>query len=237
VLGIQKSTKKQVAVKIIKKTKLTKQQINAIRDEIQVYSCAQHLNVVKLEDSFETFDRFYLVFELHSTTHLEKYIESVKDQLDEPMVRDFIMKIAQTVNYLHDMGVFVRNLDLRSFLMSETTKDGQLQGALPRLSRLDAAKVMGIGTGEYCLDITGDLRFQAPEVIQGKPYDFKADSWSFGIMLYFILTLQLPFDDKKTFNHATYSSNMEEHKETEDTLGSHASIQRAKEALKSGIHS
>lgn len=29
----------------------------------------------------------------------------------------------------------------------------------------------------------------------GKPYDFKADAWSFGVIIFFLLTSKLPFDD------------------------------------------
>ena len=40
----------------------------------------------------------------------------------------------------------------------------------------------------------GDVKYRAPEVIKGQPYGFTADSWSFGVVLYYILTRHLPFD-------------------------------------------
>lgn len=83
--------------------------------------------------------------------------------------------------------------------MTETSKEGFLEHALARLHRFNHAKQQGIGAGEYQLDMIGDIRFNAPEVIMGKPYDFKADCWSFGIILYFMLTNELPFDYERTF--------------------------------------
>ena len=41
--------------------------------------------------------------------------------------------------------------------------------------------------------ITGSLRYMAPEVALGKPYNLKADVFSFGILLWEILSLQKPF--------------------------------------------
>jgi len=37
--------------------------------------------------------------------------------------------------------------------------------------------------------IYGDICYKAPEVLQGRPYNNKADSWNFGILIYFMLTL------------------------------------------------
>lgn len=34
----------------------------------------------------------------------------------------------------------------------------------------------------------------APEVIKGHPYDFKADVWALGIIVYELITLKKPFD-------------------------------------------
>ena len=62
----------------------------------------------------------------------------------------------------------------------------------PRISKLNKAQV--IGTYKFAHGVVGDLRYRAPEVIQGKAYSFKADCWSFGVILYFLLTKKHPFD-------------------------------------------
>ena len=74
---------------------------------------------------------------------LKSYVESVATDLEEVAARSFGLKIAQTLSYLHERGVFIRNLDYTSFLMSESTKEGEIEGALMRMSRLSKAMVMG----------------------------------------------------------------------------------------------
>ena len=36
--------------------------------------------------------------------------------------------------------------------------------------------------------INGPAYCQPPEIVEGKAFDFKADSWSFGAILYYLLT-------------------------------------------------
>jgi carbon catabolite-derepressing protein kinase len=56
---------------------------------------------------------------------------------------------------------------------------------------------MGVQS-QYQVGQKGDIRFCAPEVIKSKRYNFKADAWSFGVILYYMLTGQLPFNDLST---------------------------------------
>ena len=42
---------------------------------------------------------------------------------------------------------------------------------------------------------TGTLNFKAPELLNNDPYDMKADIWSLGVLLYFLVTGKLPFAD------------------------------------------
>ena len=54
---------------------------------------------------------------------------------------------------------------------------------------------MGYGNETY--GIFGDIRYQAPEVLKGKAYDFRADLWSYGVILFFMLSGGVyPFDYK-----------------------------------------
>ena len=88
------------------------------------------------------------------------------------------------IEHLHDNGIILKNLESSGILMTENE--------IPRISRLNKAEIMGYGA--YCHGQYGDTRYRAPEVLKGSHYDFKADSWSFGVVIFQLLTGKLPFD-------------------------------------------
>ena len=55
-------------------------------------------------------------------------------------------------------------------------------------------KAIIIGPEGFTNGIFGDQRYRAPEVIQGKPYTSKADMWSLGVIMYFLLAGEHPFE-------------------------------------------
>lgn len=56
--------------------------------------------------------------------------------------------------------------------------------------------------------LTGSLFYTAPEVIKGD-YDEKSDIWSFGIVMYSLLTGSFPFNGK---NHQDLYKNIKTHR-------------------------
>ena len=50
-----------------------------------------------------------------------------------------------------------------------------------------------VARGAKTTMLVGDVHFRAPEVVQGMPYGSKADSWSLGVIIYYMLTQTLPF--------------------------------------------
>lgn len=50
-----------------------------------------------------------------------------------------------------------------------------------------------LGPEETCIGIFGDINFRAPEVLEGLPYNWKADSWSLGVIIFHMLTGSYPF--------------------------------------------
>lgn len=103
-----------------------------------------------------------------------------------------VKKIGSALEYLHDNGVVVKNLESSGILMTENFEEFMLEKSVPRLSRLNKAEITGYGS--YVHGIEGDPRFRAPEVMLGKCYDSKADTWSFGVILFHLLAGELPFD-------------------------------------------
>jgi serine/threonine protein kinase len=60
-----------------------------------------------------------------------------------------------------------------------------------------------IETGLYLLTgNTGSLRYMAPEVARGEPYDQRVDTYSFGILFWQICSLQTPYAGMTTKSHA-----------------------------------
>ena len=97
--------------------------------------------------------------------------------------------------------------------MTDVTKDRHLP-TIPRICRLDKAEIMGYD--QQTREMYGDVKYRAPEVIKGQPYGFTADSWSFGVVLFYILTSQLPFDGvekRKTSFDNTPVTNSRSNKE------------------------
>ena len=138
---------------------------------IKIYQLAQHYYVVKLEDYFENRNCFYLCLELHSDQTLYDYCllnqtKSKKDKiLDEKRVRELAIKIGQALEYLHDLGIILRNFCAKGILMTDVTKDRHLQTSIPRISKLDKAIILGYD--QQTGGIFGDHRYRAPEVVSG----------------------------------------------------------------------
>lgn len=78
---------------------------------------SQH--VIQLINKFEDKDNYYMVLEYCSEGDLEKYIKKhkVADQL-----KDFALKIARGINYLHDNFVTHRDLKPQNLLLTADKK-------------------------------------------------------------------------------------------------------------------
>ena len=75
--------------------------------------------------------------------------------------------------------------------MTENENAFMLEKSVPRISRLSKAEITGYESHVH--GIEGDIRFRAPEVMLGKSYDSRADTWSFGVIMFHLLTGTLPF--------------------------------------------
>lgn len=187
-LGIHKKTGKKVAIKVMKKKAMTKQDVELQKREIEILKICQHPNICKLIDVFENQDYIYIVMEYLKGGDLFNYLESRDFTITQERARQLSHEIGTAIYYLHNFGIAHRDLKPENILM--TTNDDE---AHPKLVDFGLSKI--IGPGETCNDPFGTLSYVAPEVLLQKPYDKMVDLWSLGVIVYLLLSGTLPFDD------------------------------------------
>ncbi|KAJ3679897.1 hypothetical protein LUZ60_016175 [Juncus effusus] len=95
------------------------------------------------------------------------------------------LDIARGMTYVHEMGFIHRDLKSENLLIS-ADKHVKISGF--NVARIEV-------NPEGMTPETGTYRWMAPEMIQHKPYDKKVDVYSFGIVLWELVTGRVPFEN------------------------------------------
>jgi len=119
------------------------------------------------------------------------YIEKRGFQLKENRAAEIIHKLSTAIYYLHQYGIIHRDLKPENILMTNDKDDADI-----KLLDFGLGKI--IGPNEFCTEPFGTFSYAAPEVLLEKPYNFKADLWTIGIITYLLVAGFLPFDDENS---------------------------------------
>ena len=187
-LGVHKSTHQRVAIKIIKKSQMKDNDAELVRSEIDIMKLCHHPNVVRLLDHFENAEYIFIVMEYLSGGSLKDYFIRKKYNFEERRSAEIMFQLGLGLQYLHQYGIVHRDLKPDNIMMTETENMSQI-----KIMDFGLSKIMG--PKEHVVDGFGTLSFVAPEVLVRTPYNREVDIWSLGIILYYMLTGILPFDD------------------------------------------
>eukprot|EP00048_Salpingoeca_helianthica_P008852 m.127314 g.127314 ORF g.127314 m.127314 type:complete len:1181 (-) comp14703_c0_seq1:152-3694(-) len=158
----------------------------------------------------------FIVVEFMSRGSLEHILHDPKisnDELTVPMRIQFLIDCAEGMRYLHERTPPLVHRDLKSanLLVSESwvVKVGDFGTA--QLLRLPQAHTGAPGVQQRTFsmfeskDVIGTLLWMAPEILQHLPYDSTVDVYSFGIVLWEVVTRRVPYEDIE--NVATHVVN------------------------------
>eukprot|EP00826_Nyctotherus_ovalis_P030707 TRINITY_DN2451_c0_g1_i10.p1 TRINITY_DN2451_c0_g1~~TRINITY_DN2451_c0_g1_i10.p1 ORF type:complete len:468 (-),score=156.94 TRINITY_DN2451_c0_g1_i10:465-1868(-) len=200
-LATHKQSGTKVAVKVIKKAKLTVEDLDLAKREIEILKVCQHPNIIQLFDSFENPEYIYIVIELLPGGDLYEYLDKRNFRVSENRARDITHSLATALYYLHSYGIVHRDIKLDNILMTDNSDQSEAKLVDFGLSKM-------IGPKESCTEPFGTFGYAAPEVLRGKPYDKAIDIWSLGVVLYILLTGRAPFEEGSEKRIALYTCHL-----------------------------
>jgi serine/threonine protein kinase len=182
-LGYQRSTRKIVAVKKLHNEEFTESAFEMFRREIEIFAALNHFAVLPFVGVC-TSPPYYIITEYMSGGCLFKRIHTRDGGPLDPTKRTIIaLGIAYAMEYVHSQKMLHRDLKSLNILLDADDYPKVCDFGMSREIAADGKMTGGVGT----------VQWMAPEVLNSAPYDERSDVYSFGIMLWEILTNSVPF--------------------------------------------
>ncbi|PIK37722.1 putative serine/threonine-protein kinase Nek5-like isoform X3 [Apostichopus japonicus] len=187
-------TSSKVAVKIIDRRKLKEEymQKNLYR-EAKVMSKLRHPNIARLYETIKSNNLYFLVTEYVAGGDLLSYVRNQKDgYLSESRSRVYVRQLVSALHHLHERGVVHRDLKMENIILDAKRKN---------LKLIDFGLSNHYNTDQLLKTHCGSPEYAAPELfVTGREYGPEIDIWSFGIIVYAMVTGKLPFTAPHTEN-------------------------------------
>jgi len=173
-----------VALKFLPKHLLCDQEAKIrFEHEAKAASALDHPNIATIYEIDEVEGECFI-----SMAYIEG--KSIKDLLNEKTlslkgVLDIAIQIAEGLNAAHKKGIVHRDIKSDNLML---TNEG-----LIKIMDFGLAKLRGVSRLTKTGSTVGTLGYMSPEQVQGMGADQRSDIFSFGVVLYEMITGQLPF--------------------------------------------
>lgn len=176
------------AIKKISIKGLNEDQINSIENEAKILSNIGDTNnhIVKFYGSCINNDDFYILMEFCEGLDLNKFIKEKNTLIDETLVYNIVLEICLGIKELHKRNIIHRDLKPENIFID---KNHHIKIGDFGISRQ-------LTSTKYTYSVIGTNFYMAPEIINAVQYNTKVDIWSFGCIIYELLTLKVCFEGK-----------------------------------------
>ena len=183
---------RHVAVKILSSDAATPAEQRRFQQEAQTASSLNHPHIVAVYDAGEFDGRQYLVTEFADGGTLSEWARAKKRAWRE--IVELLVGVADALAVAHDAGILHRDIKPDNVLVTSTGYAKLADFGLARRRANDDGVTRTISAGRTDPGtIVGTAAYMSPEQATGAPLDARSDIFSFGILLYEVLTGARPF--------------------------------------------
>ncbi len=201
----QQSPHRLVALKVIRGgAHVTEHEVRLFRREAQALGQLDHPGIAAIHEAGCTEEgHHYFAMELVRGERLDAYVRArpLSPSGDRGEVRarlQLFLGICDAIHYAHLRGVIHRDLKPSNILVQDETGEGAGVPAVKildfGLARITDADVQATATITDAGTVQGTLAYMSPEQTRGDPsrVDIRSDLYSLGVVLYEMLTGELP---------------------------------------------
>ncbi|XP_033636072.1 mitogen-activated protein kinase kinase kinase 20-like [Asterias rubens] len=153
--------------------------------EAEVLSCLSHRSIIEFYGAVSEAPNFCLVTEYASLGSLYSHLADPANIVDFKQILTWARHVALGINYLHNeakVKVIHRDLKSKNCVICD--------GMIVKLVDFGASRFHG---STAMMTMAGTFPWMAPEVILGEPVSEKCDTFSYGVVLWELLTREVPF--------------------------------------------
>lgn len=184
--AVRLSDKQAVAVKCVCTADIELRQF-AIA-EYDMMKTLDHHAIVVAHELYADASNVWIVMELCEAGSLEAYRSSI-DRFETDQVLALFCQLLEAVDYLHQKRIVHRDLKPANCLLQT--------GSVLKVTDFNSATLVGQGTNSGAmLSSRGTRAFFAPELVLGKIWNERIDIWTCGIIAYFMVCGQIPFNSE-----------------------------------------
>jgi serine/threonine protein kinase/Tfp pilus assembly protein PilF len=151
--------------------------------EAKAAASLSHSNIATIYAIEETDDEMFISMEYIKGAELKDKIKKERLQIDE--IISIAVQVAEGLEAAHKKGIVHRDIKSQNIMISDEGKVKIMDFGLAKV--LGETQITKIGT------MLGTAAYISPEQAMGHEVDQRTDIWSFGVVLYEMLTGRLPF--------------------------------------------
>ena len=174
---------------IPKRNIIEKNNINSLRNEKKILSMISHAFATKYHNTFQDEDNIYFLMDYVKGEELY-YVLKEHKQFNEKQAKFYLAEIYSIISYLHSQNIIYRDLKTENIIVEQ---EGHI-----KLIDFGISKVVSQRKMYRTSSFKGTFEYMPPEAIsQNSSYSFEFDWWSFGVLMYKMLTGVFPFESRE----------------------------------------
>lgn len=183
---------------------LNNEQLELIKNEANILSSLNNENIVKYYDSFIEGDSFIIVMEYCNGVDFRYFINILKETgeyISEAIIYYFLKRICLGIKEIHKHKLIHRDLKPENIFLTNDMK--------VKIGDFGISKQLN-NISEFAKTQCGTPIYMVPEILKGEYYNFKADIWSLGAIIYELCTSNIYYENNTNgkINSSNYGNDL-----------------------------